>query len=156
MRKETTYNKVVNVADDGEITVLADTFEYSSETENIITMRGATGNKFYPITEEQIQERIGDLEGDDMEVLKYYADNFGGVTSQMIDKVDSSREALINLFFDDSYRYMWDDLREQCGLTEEQAVIFDCVGGGRCFDEKYHGNINPELSEIIRQYEKAP
>ena len=146
-RKEIVYNKIVDYSEDREITVLSGVFEYTD------SFRGATGNKFIPISEEEIQDRISEYEGENMEFLKYMADNFGGVTSQMIDGIDTSREALIDFFFDQSYRELWDDIREELGLSEEEAVIFDCVGGGRCFDKDFQGNINPELSAIIREYE---
>lgn len=147
MRTSTKYNKIVDISEDGEITVLNDVFSYDNNH------KGATGSKFYPITEEQIQDRISELEGDDMELLKYMADNFGEVTRAMIDNIDSSRDALIEMFFDLSYSEQWDDLRKQANLTKEDAIIFDCVGGGRCFDKNFQGNVNIELSEIIREYE---
>lgn len=151
MKKETKYNKVVNIAEDGEISVLNYTFEHSKD------FRGATGNRFYPITENEIQERIGDYEDNDMEFLKYWADNIGDITSQMIDNIDTSREALIEFFFDSSYSELWDYMREELGKTdatkEDYPVIFDCVGGGRMFDADFQGNVNPELSKIIREFE---
>lgn len=52
MKKETKYQKVVNIAEDGEITVLATVFEY---TDNF---KGATGHSFYPVTEADIQDHI--------------------------------------------------------------------------------------------------
>jgi hypothetical protein len=58
------------------------------------------------------------------------------------------------LIFDYSYCHLWDYLRTELNLNENQAYIFDCIGGGRCFDENFQGNVNPELSEIIREYEQ--
>ena len=56
--------------------------------------------------------------------------------------------------FDCSYRELWDDIRKELGLSKDEAQIFHCTGGGRCFDEDFQGNINPELSEVIRIAEK--
>lgn len=151
-RIETKYNKVVNIAEDGEITVLSETFDYSDG------FKGATGNKFYPVTESDIQDRISEYEDNDTELLIYYAENFGDLTADMIRNVDSSREALLDLFFDRSYDELWDYLREVIGETDENSdsypVFFECTGGGRCFDKDFQGNYNVELSETIRELEK--
>lgn len=147
-RKETKYNKIVNFDEETrEITLLDGVFQYEDG------FKGATGTTFEPITEEQIQERLEGLEGDDIELLCYYAENFGEVTVEMIRGVDSSREALIELFFDQSYCYLGDYLRESLNL--EDIVLFNCIGGGRCFDKDYQGNVNPKLSKVIRKYEAA-
>jgi hypothetical protein len=146
-KKETLYNKVVNISEDGEITLLEYTFNHSDG------FKGAVGSIFYPITEKQIQEAISDYEDNDKELLIYMVENFGSLDRNMIENIDSSREALIDLFFDRSYEDLWDDLREQCNIKEEESVIFNCVGGGRCFDKNFEGNINPELSKIIREFE---
>lgn len=157
MRQETKYNKIVNIAEDGEITVLDGVFtyyfptiEFASETKT--AMKGATGSTFYPITEDDIQERIGEYEDDNMEFLKYLADSFGSITSEMIDRVDTTREVLIEHFFDTSYdEELGDYLREALG--RDDIVLFECTGGGRCFNKDYQGNTNPELSIIIREFE---
>lgn len=41
MKNSTVINKVVNIAEDGEITVLAELFKYENG------FKGATGHKFY-------------------------------------------------------------------------------------------------------------
>lgn len=47
----------------------------------------------------------------------------------------------------------------ECGVPEQfarggaNAFIFNCSGGGRCFVSDFQGNVNPELSKIIREYE---
>jgi hypothetical protein len=43
--------------------------------------------------------------------------------------------------------------REELNLSEDEAYIFNCSGGGRCFDKDFQGNVNVELSEIIREFE---
>jgi len=148
MKKETKYNKIVNIEEDNEITILDYVFKYNDN------LKGATGSKYYPITEEEIQERIGDFEGDDKELLIYMAENFGSLTREMIEGVDSSREALIELFFDNSiYSYPEHEEEIRKHFSIEDYPIIDCVGGGRCFKKDFQGNINPELSKIIREYE---
>lgn len=150
-KEEIKYNKVVNIAEDGEITVLDYVFKYRD------SFKGATGSKFEPITESKLQEVISDYEGNDKELLIYFAENFGELNRQIIENLDSSREALIELFFDSSHSDLWDYLREEMGETdptsENYPVLFNCIGGGRCFDAKFKGNKNPELSKIIRKYE---
>lgn len=148
MRTSRTFNKVVNFdKETNEITVLRDVFSYDDG------MRGAVGSKFEALSEDQIQEVIGEYEDDDKELLIYMAENFGEINRDIIENIDSSRDALIELFFDLSYENLWDELREQTGLSEEESVIFNCIGGGRCFDKDFQGNVNPELSKIIREYE---
>ena len=145
-KEETKYNKIVNFdKETREITVLDRVFKHSDD------FKGATGSKFEPVTEEDIQDRIGNLEGNDTELLCYFADNFGDVTAEQIRYVDSSRDALIELFFDLSHIENHDDIIEELGL--ENVEFLNCIGGGRCFDENFQGNINPELSKIIREYE---
>ena len=81
------------------------------------------------------------------------AENFEDLNREIIENIDSSEEALKELFFDLSYSEMWDELREVLNLNENEAYIFNCVGGGRCFDKDFQGNISPELSKVIREYE---
>lgn len=147
-KKETTYNKVVNIAEDGEITVLDRVFEYSDD------FRGATGSKFYPVSRAEYEEQT-----DPENVIEYLIDSGIELSEDykrrgfegMVEDMDSEdRESCM---FDTSYREMWDYLREACGLSEDDAYIFNCVGGGRCFDKDFQGNVNPELSAIIREYE---
>jgi len=58
------------------------------------------------------------------------------------------------MMFDTSYKELWDYMRQELNLNEEEAYIFNCTGGGRCFDKNFQGNINPELSKKIRNAEK--
>lgn len=160
MKTETKYNKIVNFdKETNEITVLNDIFTYTQETEyktgveSVVIMKGATGTKFEIVSEEQFYEVIEPYLDDKEELLCYMADNFGELSSDMIRNADTSEEALKELFFDISYIEIWDELREELNLSEEEAYIFNCVGGGRCFDKDFQGNINPELSIIIREIE---
>jgi hypothetical protein len=146
MKTQKDYNKIVNIAEDNEITILDYTFNYNGN------MRGATGSVYYPVTEGEVQDRISEFEGDDKELLIYMAENYGELNREMIEGVDSSREALIELFFDSSVtREHEEEIRKH--FSEDKYPIIDCVGGGRCFNSDFQGNVNPELSKEIREFE---
>lgn len=148
-RKQIDYKKVVNIAEDGEITVLDYLFIHNPE------FKGATGSKFYPISKSKYKDTVNDddavidsLIDSGMELPdSYKRTGFEGWADAF------STEDRENIFCDTSYRELWDYLREECNLTENEAYIFNCTGGGRCFDKKFKGNKNPELSKLIRQYE---
>ena len=127
--------------------------KYKTGVESVVTMKGATGSVFEPISKEQFDEVIEPYLNDDKELLIYMAENFGDLNRKMIEAVDSSEEALKNLFFDLSYQELWEYIREELNLSEDEAYIFNRIGWGRCFDKDFQGNINPELSEIIREFE---
>jgi len=147
-REQINYNKVVNIAEDGEITVLDYVFNYTDG------FKGATGSKFYPVSQSEYDEQttednvIDYLCDSGMEIPKDQQRNgWQGV----YDAMDSKE--IESLMWDLSYSELWDYLREECKLSAEDAVIFNCVGGGRCFDANFTGNVNKELSAIIRKYE---
>lgn len=148
-KNETKYNKVVNIAEDGEITVLDYTFKHSDG------FKGATGSKFYPVSQTEYDEQT---ERDN--VIDYLIDigmelpeNFKrGGFNELYEAMLSGGE-VEQCIFDTSYSELWDYLRQECGLSEDDAVIFNCVGGGRCFDKHFEGNVNTELSAIIREFE---
>lgn len=157
-KEQTSYNKVVNIAEDGEITVLDYTFKHSPD------FKGATGSKFYPVSREQYEERttlssVADfLESavSEDEVPNQYREHERGFYKYPYkrwakDIIDADEEG--SIMFDQSYSELWPMLREAAELDEEQAFIFECVGGGRCFDKDFEGNVNPELSAIIREFE---
>jgi len=141
------YGKVVNIAEDGEITVFDGTFNYPDG------FKGATGSKFYPVTQAQIDERFENQE-DELRELWQMAVSEGQTEASLTDWADSyTHEAGNSAFYDLSYENQyWDEIRSH-GYPVEEYPIFDCVGGGRCFDADFQGNVNPELSEIIRQFE---
>lgn len=147
-RKETKYNKVVNIADDGEITVLDGVFIYSDD------FKGATGSKFYPVSESEYNDTINEDN-----VIDSFIDSGAELPKgherngwQSVYDAMSSDE-IESFMFDTSYSELWEYLRAECGLSLEDAKIFNCVGGGRCFDANFKGNKNKALSKIIRQYE---
>lgn len=136
MKSETTYNKIVNIADDGEITVLHYVFTHPN-------FCGAVGGRFYPISKTEYDEAM-----EDENIIDAYLRT--GFEELMRQLSDYEKEAVV---WDLSYRELWEQLRIDTGLTEEEAYVFECVGGGRCFDENFQGNVNPELSIIIREFE---
>lgn len=148
MRTQTNYNKIVNFnKETNEITMLDYIFNHEDG------FKGATGTKFEPISKSEFYDTIDPYLDNDKELLIYMAENWGALTCEMIEGVDSTEEALKNFFFDLSYMELWDDLREELNLDENEAYIFNCSGGGRCFDKDFQGNVNTELSELIRQIE---
>ena len=142
----TTYNKIV-IVEDNIITVLNDSFIHSDD------FKGLTGTQFEIVSEDSFYNTIEDYLGDDLEVLKYYANNLGNVTSEMIESVDSSEEALKELFFDLSYEELWDYMREELNLSTDEAYIFNCVGGGRCFNKNDKFTHNKELEYLLEEFE---
>lgn len=161
MRTETKYNKIVNFDEEiKEITVLDDIFTYTQETEyktgveSVITMKGATGTKFELVSKEEYDERM-----EEYNVIEYLIDSGielpeqykGGGFQELYEEMDN--DELESFMFDCSYRELWSYLRGELNLSEEEAYIFNCSGGGRCFNKDFQGNINPELSKIIREIE---
>lgn len=152
-RKETTFNKVVNVAEDGEITVLDYIFY---DTLHGKPFNGATGSKFYPVSRERYEEAT-----ERENIIEYLIDsgfelpdNFKrGGFEEMADAIINNGEEM-DLMFDTRYSNLWDYLREELNLTEDEAYIFECAGGGRCFDKNFKGNRNKHLSKLIRDAEK--
>lgn len=170
MRTQTTYNKIVNFDEETkEITVLDYTFEHSED------FKGATGTSFEPVSEDSYKEAMQKesviehilecgipMKFYSNKVQEYYSqDNEFDIDETLREnaakrclKAMKDNKEIENFTFDCSYRELWDTLRKELGLTEKEAYIFNCTGGGRCFDEDFQGNINPELSEVIRNAEK--
>ena len=150
-REEIKFNKVVNFdRENQEITVLEGVFKYNDG------FKGATGSKFEPVTRERYDEILA---MDEEEIADYLIDagfelpeheKRGGFIGWAEKFTDDDK---LQLFFDLSYTELYDTIREETDLTEDEAYIFNCIGGGRCFDNKFKGNINPKLSKIIREYE---
>ena len=149
MRTETKYNKIVNYNQETkEITVLDDVFKYNDG------FKGATGTKFEPISKAEYKERIKkDNVIERLIDCGHLPEEFKRGGYNALYKVMKENDELEDFMFDTSYSEMWDYLRKELNLTKEEAYIFNCTGGGRCFDKDFQGNINPELSEIIREYE---
>ena len=149
-RQETKYNKIVNFEEDTkEITVLDGIFKYEDG------FKGATGSKFEPVSRDEYEDRT-----DEDNFVEYLIDSgidlpdnfkrsgFEGLVKAMI-----ANDEVKDFVFDTSYNELWEYLREELNLSEDEAYIFNCIGGGRCFDKDFNGNINPELSILIREIE---
>jgi len=140
--KREKINKIVKV-DGNEITVLNESFEYADG------FKGLTGTVFEAVSKSEFYNVLEPYLDNDTETLIYLAENFGCLGREIIEGVDSSKEALTELFFDTSYSDMWDYFREELNLSEDEAYIFNCIGGGRCFraDDKF--TYNTELEKYL-------
>ena len=149
-RQETKYNKIVNFDEDTkEITVLDGIFKYEGG------FKGATGSKFEPVSRDEYEDRT-----DKDNFVEYLIDsgidlpdNFKRSGFEGLAKAMIANDEVKDFVFDTSYDELWDYLREELNLSEDEAYIFNCIGGGRCFDKDFNGNINPELSILIREIE---
>lgn len=150
MKTETKYNKIVNFdKETNEITMLDYIFKHE------YGFKGATGTKFEPITKSEYKER---MKKDN--VIEYLVDsgidlpeNYKRSGFNGLYKALKQHNELESFIFDTSYSEMWDKIRTELKLSKNDAFIFNCIGGGRCFDKDFEGNVNPELSEVIRDYE---
>ena len=149
MRTQTEYNKIVNYNEETkEITVLDYIFKDDS-------FKGATGTRFEIISKDYFDKTIKPYLNEPLELLKYYVEQGFDINTRMIDNIEeaSGEERLRELFFDLSYSELWDYMREELNLSKDEAYIFSCSGGGRCFDKDYQGNYNEKLSQLIREIE---
>lgn len=149
-KQETKYNKIVNFDEDTkEITVLDGIFKYEDG------FKGATGSKFEPVSRDEYEDRT-----DEDNFVEYLInsgidlpDNFKRSGFEGLVKAMIANDEVKDFVFDTSYNELWEYLREELNLSEDEAYIFNCIGGGRCFDKDFNGNINPELSILIREIE---
>lgn len=149
-RKEIKYNKIVNFdPETKEITVLDYIFDHGNG------FKGATGSKFVPVSKDEYDQQTEEdniieyLIGSGCDLPDQY--KRGGFNAWVDAIIDAGEEG--ELMYDYSYMNLWDMMRDELGLTEDEAYKFNCVGGGRCFDKKFKGNVNPELSKEIRKAE---
>lgn len=150
-REQTDYYQVVHHdKETGEIIMLDYIFRHSDG------FKGATGTRFEPVSKEQYKEETSKAR-----IIERLED-CGIVTC---DNEQAKKAALNSLYkqmkandeieyfcFDLSYIEHWDKLRA-LGYPENKYPVFNCTGGGRCFDKNFEGNINPELSKLIREIE---
>ena len=149
-KQETKYNKIVNFDEDTkEIIVLGGIFKYEDG------FKGATGSKFEPVSRDEYEDRT-----DEDNFVEYLIDsgidlpdNFKRSGFEGLAKAMIANDEVKDFVFDTSYNELWEYLREELNLSEDEAYIFNCIGGGRCFDKDFNGNINPELSILIREIE---
>ena len=150
MKNQTDYNKIVNFdKENGEIEVLDYTFDHG-------TFKGATGSRFDIITKSQYDDIMEEYLSNPSAVSEYWHDATGEYLSyDDTIAISESEDEIIRLCggLDDSYRELWDYLREELKLSKQEAYMFNCSGGGRMFDKDYQGNYNEELSEEIRKFE---
>jgi hypothetical protein len=142
------FNKVVNYDANGKILVLDYVFNDNDGS------KGAVGSIFYPVSMKEYKKRTSKKA-----VIEYLKNCFteekiksmGGINKFYNLIRDSG--TIEQTIFVTYYQELWDSIREELHLNKENAYIFDCVGIGRCFSKHFQGNINSELSEIIREYE---
>ena len=148
-----TYNEVVNIdKENNEIITLDGVFEHSK------TFKGATGSVFEAVSKAQYKKTL-----EKANVIDYIMNSgIGMVDDKNISKNKANtiykelkeNNELVEFIFDLSYQYiMWDKIRE-FGYTENEYPVFNCIGGGRCFNKDFEGNTNKHLSKIIQKYEK--
>lgn len=147
-RREIKVNKVVNIAEDGEILVLDGFFKYSDN------FKGATGSRFYPVSKQEYKDRTAKDEVIEHIIECGIPKGYEREGANGVYKAMKANDEIEDFTFDTSYREMWDYLRKECGLNKTTAYIFECIGGGRCFDENFTGNRNVYLSKWIRKFEK--
>lgn len=149
MRTQVDYNKVVNFdKDSGEITVLDYTFSDEG-------FKGAVGSIFEIVSKGEYEDRTEEdnvIESLINSGIELPEDFKRGGFAEMYESMEAS-DQVEDFVFDTSYSELWDYLREELNLSMGEAYIFNCVGGGRCFNKDFQGNINIELSEVIRQIE---
>lgn len=120
--------------------------------------KGATGTRFEPVTKAEYKDRLSkDSVIDSIIDCGLVTENKQrpDITRKMAEVYYKEMKAngeLEDFMFDTSYREHWDKLRSH-GFPVSKYPIFNCTGGGRCFEADFSGNVNPELSELIRKYE---
>lgn len=151
-RIEIPINKVVSIeTEHGQkvITMIDKVFVHSDG------FKGATGTSFEPISETEYNERMDEDEIIDQLCEMELPDEYKRTGAKgLYDAMEVGGE-LEQFVFDTSYSDQWDQLRKECKLDETQAKIFNCIGGGRCFDKDFKGSRNKELQQIIRVFEGA-
>lgn len=148
--------KIVNFDKEyNEITVLDYVF---NDTLHNDAFNGATGSKFDVISKAEYKERTskdnvidyiissGFISKDTPKQLEYKI-------AEVYYKEMKANKEIDSFIFDDSYIHLHDYLRKELKLSKNEAFTFSCSGGGRCFEKGYKGNINPELSKVINQFE---
>ena len=152
--KRININKVVKV-EDNEITVLDSAFEYEDG------FKGLTGSTFEPISKAYYKEqtKLSAIEDylrscvseDDVPEEFLYLDS-GKISKNPYKrwaKAIKEGDEEDQVMFDTSYEGLWDYLREELNLSEDEAYIFNCVGGGRCFTAQDKFTHNKELEKYL-------
>lgn len=149
-RKE--FNKVVNYnKETNEITVLDDVFSGVFSYND--GFYGATGTTFLPVSKAEYKERTKKANVIEKILEVGVPELFQLTGANGCYKAMKENGEIESFMFDTSYSELWKYLRKELKLNKTNAYIFECTGGGRCFDNNFNGNVNPELSEIIRKFE---
>lgn len=150
MRKSTTYNKVVNYnREENEVTILEDIFEYYDN------MKGATGTVYEIITKDKYTERLNEYLNNPEAVADYWKDVTGENLSYkeviaIANDEGEIRQVILGIDFKPAHL---GEIRKELNLSEDNCYVITFVSAGRCFDKNFQGNVNAELSEIIRTAE---
>lgn len=157
--KRININKVVKVVDN-EITVLESAFDHGDG------FKGLTGYFFEPISKAQYKEqtKLSEVEdylrscvGEADIPNKFLYTDSGKISKNPYKrwaKAIKEADALGHVMFDTSYEELWDYLRDELNLSEEEAYIFNCIGGGRCLTAQDKFTHNKELEKYL-EYEKS-
>lgn len=136
-RQAVTVNRPVALDNYGGIVMVDDFFFY----EDIAgSLHGVTGSTFRPVNQETY-----DLETSRDALLERFEDEEGGARMVRL-AVESGEED--ELAFDLSYAERHPVLRG-AHETMRDAVVFDCTGGGRCFDAEDKGEYSVVLDETL-------
>jgi len=120
-KQETKYNKIVNFDEDTkEITVLDGIFKYEDG------FKGATGSKFEPVSRDEYEDRT-----DEDNFVEYLIDsgidlpdNFKRSGFEGLAKAMIANDEVEGFVFNTSYNKLWEYLREELNLSEDEAYIF--------------------------------
>ena len=151
-REQKNYFEVVNIDKESrEITMLDYIFKHSDG------FKGATGTKFEPVSKEQYKDELSKdnvIERIiDFGLIEYsHNKDIQWKMAEVLYKEMKKAGELESFCYDLSYAEHWDKLRA-FGYPKSKYPIFNCIGGGRCFDKDFKGNVNPELSKLIRDIE---
>lgn len=147
------FFKVVNYdKETKEITVLDYAF---NDTLHHKPFNGCTGTKFEIISKAEYKERTSKENVIDYLIdsgLELPKEHLRGGWNSVYKEMKANNE-IDSFIFDISYSELHDYLRKELKLNKNEAFTFSCIGGGRCFNKDFKGNINPELSEVINQFE---
>ena len=117
-----------------------------------LSFKGATGTKFEPVSKEEYKDRTSKENVIDQIIEIGIPAGFERERANGVYKAMKANKEIDRFVFDLSYTEHWNKLRK-FGFPKSKYPIFNCIGGGRMFDNKYNGNVNPELNKKIREYE---
>ena len=145
-KKQIDIWKVVNIdKETNEIQMLDYLFDHGDG------FKGATGTRFEPISKAEYKQRTSKKEVI-QRIINCYDETSYNKAKKLYKEMKQVGE-IESFVFDLSYANLWYKLREY-GYNEKDYPVFECIGGGRMFDENFQGNVNPELSKEIQKYEK--